>query len=268
MSFPQTHLTLIERLAASGSQEDWRGFFRDYWGPVCRFALRLGARDLHEAEDIAAQAFETIWRNRLLHRWVTHQAAKLRALLCAVVRRVASNRHRSQSRRARWEAGAAPDVEELEQPAAEAEDAFYAAWVEEVVRQAVELLAAEYCRENQTDRIRVFYGRLCEGLSIAEVSASLNLKTTTVDYYYRDARDRLARTLEELVRPQVERYCRAEEAADEFAREWERLGSSLSTYGGIEEAVRRSYAALPDRPDRGRMGQAIERLTSLGPPLA
>ncbi len=130
----------------------------------------MGADDLNEAEEIASQTFETIWVNRLLDRWVSNQAAKLRSLLCAVVRRIVSNRNRNRARQGRFHLGATPDMEDLEQPPDEAEDSFYAAWVEEIVHQAVDLLAAEYCRQNQADRIRVLYGRLCEGLSIAEVA--------------------------------------------------------------------------------------------------
>ena len=32
MAFPQTRITLVQRLAAGGSEDDWQVFFRDYWG--------------------------------------------------------------------------------------------------------------------------------------------------------------------------------------------------------------------------------------------
>jgi hypothetical protein len=173
-------------------------------------------------------------------------------------------------RQGRCHVATPPNLDQLEQPLGEAEDSFYAAWVEEIVCRAVDLLASEYCRQNQADRIRVLYGRLCEELSIAEVSAALNLKASTVDFYFRDARDRLSLTLQAIVRPQVERYCNAEQAEDEFAREWERLGSYLATHGGLDEAVRRCYARLPGSAaedfGRTRMAEAIERLRLIRAP--
>jgi hypothetical protein len=60
MSFPQTRLTLIQRRASDGAKEDWRGFLEDYWGPICRFALRYGARNLDDAEDMASERFEVL----------------------------------------------------------------------------------------------------------------------------------------------------------------------------------------------------------------
>ncbi len=146
------------------------------------------------------------------------------------------------------------------------DDLFYAAWVEEVVEQAVEALAVEYCRKNQGDRMRVLYGRLCEGLTIVEVADALGIKPSTVDFYFRDARDRLGERLQELVRPRILRYCAAEEADKEFSRQWEELGSFLAAHGGLEEAVRRCYALLPGTAIRKRAreaaGKTLRRLRS------
>ena len=42
------------------SEEDWRNFSQDYWGPVLtRFALRWGAGNLADAEDVASQTIVT-----------------------------------------------------------------------------------------------------------------------------------------------------------------------------------------------------------------
>lgn len=80
MSFPQTRLTLIQRLATGGSEEDWRCFLQDDWGPICRFSLRFGARNLDDAEEVASQTFEVFWEKRLLARWMSQRSAKLRTL--------------------------------------------------------------------------------------------------------------------------------------------------------------------------------------------
>jgi DNA-directed RNA polymerase specialized sigma24 family protein len=267
MTFPHTRLTLIQRLASGGSEEDWRGFLQDYWGPVCRFALRSGAHGLPEAEEIASQSFEVLWENRLLDRWVSNQAAKLRSLLCSVVRYALSTRNRTEARREHLRGDVLRHFEAAESSSGQDDDVFYAAWVEEIVEQAVEALAVEYCRKNQGDRVRVLYGRLCEGLTISQVADSLGIKSSTVDFYFRDARDRLAERLQELVRPRVLRYCAAEEADEEFARQWEELGRFLAAHGGLEEAVRRSYGLLPGgqirKGVRDAVGKTLRRLTSV-----
>lgn len=267
MSFPQTRLTLVQRLAAGGSAEDWGSFLKDYWGPVCRFSLRFGAQNLEDAEDVASQTFQALWENRLLVRWVSHRSAKLRTLLCGVVRKILSNRNRVRAGRDRLAREMAECVKELERAKQEQTDAFYAAWVEDVVQRAVELLAGEYYAQGKGDYLRVFYGRLCQPLTIAEVAEALEIKPTTVDNYFRHAKGRLAEKLEELVRRQVARYCPPEGADEEFKLEWARLGQYLSDFGGLEAAVRRAYDLLDPvaakRPRRAGLSGALTRLTSI-----
>src|SRR5260370_1349599 len=94
MVFPNTRLTLIQRLAGGGCDADWREFMNDYWGPVCRFAQGRGNLTHADAEDVAAEVFEAILKNRLLERWSKARSAKLRTLICCVVRRAMSNRFR------------------------------------------------------------------------------------------------------------------------------------------------------------------------------
>ena len=83
MSFPETRLTLIQRLAAGGTAEDWQDFLGYYWGPVCRFALRSGAGQLNDAEDVAVQTFEVLWESRLLVRWIANRTAGCAACCAA-----------------------------------------------------------------------------------------------------------------------------------------------------------------------------------------
>jgi hypothetical protein len=159
-------------------------------------------------------------------------------------------------------------VDELSRSSQPEIDVFYAAWVEGLVEQAVESLAVEYCGKGQGDRIRVLYGRLCERLTIAKAAEALNLKPTTVDFYFRDARDRLAETLRRLLEEHVRRYVPPDEAEAECALEWEVLGTYLATHGGLEEAVRQTYAILDagrtPMDERPKMGQTLARLTSMG----
>ena len=267
MSFPQTRLTLVQRLATGGNAEDWSRFLSDYWGPVCRFALRFGARNLDDAEDVASLTFEALWKNRLLARWLSNRSAKLRSLLCGVARRVLSNQNRTRANRDRLLRDLADWIQQsgpVEDPQA---DAFYAAWVEDVVGQAVELLAAEYYRQAKGDYVRVLYGRLCQRLTIAETAEALEITTAAVDNHYRHAKRRLAGKLEALVRQQVHRYCTADEADQEFTLEWQRLGQHLSDYGGLEEAVRRAYDLLDPVAAKAKVRagvtREVSRLTSI-----
>src|SRR4051812_12709220 len=101
MSFPQTRPTLIQRLATHGNEPDWQAFLADYWRPVCRFAWHYGQCSWQDAEDVASQTFLAIVQQELLARWVSAHSAKLRTLLCTVVRNVLANRARVQAGRAR-----------------------------------------------------------------------------------------------------------------------------------------------------------------------
>lgn len=115
--------------------------------------------------------------------------------------------------------------------------------------------------------MRVLYGRLCQGLTIAAVAEALDITPASVDRYYRHARKRLSTNLENAVRRLVERYCPAGDLEDEFTSEWVSLGRYLSEHGGLEKAVGRAYA-LSDpvkmKPrQRERLSQAMTSLGSL-----
>jgi RNA polymerase sigma factor (sigma-70 family) len=263
MTFPETRLTLIHRLAAGGSEDDWRRFVEDYWGPVCRFALRFGAGELDTAEDVTSETFQVLWEKQLLIRWTANRSAKLRTLLCSVVRNILSNRGRVQAGRQRLDQQWLDQLPRDEAPGSEGADGFYAAWAEDLVQQAVEALATEYYRQNRGDYVRVLYGRLCEGLSVEEVAQGLSIKPTDVVNYFRHARQRLAERLEDRLRRQVGRYVPNEESETEFTREWEALRAHLAQTGGLEEAVRRAYELLdPVRLEQLRTA-SLTRLTSL-----
>jgi RNA polymerase sigma factor (sigma-70 family) len=275
MSFPQTRHTLIERIAAAGDERDWGEFLADYWGPICRFARRRGPLGWDDAEDVAAQTFEALVRNRLLTQWASTRSAKLRTLLCAVVRNVLSNRARVLTGRARLlrdhggrldDRGGLPMVASLDAPVEEV-DAFYAAWVEELLQQAVEELLAQYHREGKGNFFRVLYGRLCDGMTMPEIAQALAVAAGQAENAYKHARKSLARRLVELVRDQVGRYCPAEDVEGEFAAEWGRLGEHLKKHGGLEEAVRRAYAGLPPASGKKQlassMNAALTRVSEL-----
>lgn len=267
MSFPQTRLTLIQRLASGGSEEDWRTFLNDYWGPVCRFSLRFGAPNLDDAEDVASQTFEALWENRLLVRWVSNRSAKLRTLLCNVVRNILSNRNRTRQSRDRLAREMAECVKASGRTRDDQTDAFYAAWVEDLLQRTVEALAAAYYAEGKGDYLRVLYGRICQQMTIAKAAEALEITPASVDNYFRHAKARLSEKLEDVVRRQVDRYCPSQQAEEEFKLEWGRLAEHLSARGGLEEAVRRAYDLLdPVAAKKHRMtglNKAVTRLTSI-----
>ena len=267
MSFPETRLTLIQRLTAGGTAEDWQDFLGDYWGPVCRFALRSGAGQINDAEDVAAQTFEVLWESRLLVRWIANHTARLRSLLCSVTRKILANRHRVRAGRDRISRDAAdlwaqPDATEDLQT-----EVFYAAWVEDLLRQAVDSIAADYSREAKGDYVRVLYGRLCQRLTIAEVASTLGIQPSAVDNYFRHARKRLASALQSLRRQQINCYTAPEEAEQEFQTEWQQMGAYLTDHGGLEEAVRRTYELMDPvstkRNHQAGLRAAAERIATL-----
>ena len=267
MGFPETRLTLVERLAAEGNESDWRTFLHDYWGPVYRFALRRGAGHSADAEEVASQTFLVLWQNRLLTRWVSHRSAKLRTLLCSVARNILSNRRRLQGTRQRLWQEVADHAEELSRSRNPDTDAFYAAWVEDLLAAALETLARECHRNGQGDQVRVLYGRICEDLSFAEIAKTLDITVSSADYYFRRARARLGTVLEETVRSHVARYCGEAQAEVEFAHEWQRLGEYLAEFGGLEDALRRACASVSlaemSQSRRTSLLRAATRLTSV-----
>jgi len=263
MGFPETRVSLIERLASAGSEENWRAFITDYWGPVCRFAMRWGAANLDDAEDVAGQTFAAMWQNRLLARWIAHRSAKLRTLLCSVTRNVLANQRRVQEGRVDRAAEVAQHFERLQEANASQADAFYTAWVEDLLQQAVGAMAIDYHRQGKGDYVRVFYGRLCQHLSVAELAELLTLKTSDVDNYFRHARAQLAGRLENVLRSRIARYAREGEAEEDFAREWQALGEHLGRHGGLEEAVRQGFKLLDPLQAEDRKSVAMEKAMSL-----
>jgi len=251
MAFPQTRLTLIERLAGGGGGDDWREFLRDYWGPVCRFARQRGSLTCEDAEDVASETLEAIVKNNLLARWSANRSAKLRTLICTVVRNILSNRARIATGRDRVVRDHGGELDRYldlsacapEDASLESADAFYGAWAEDLLSQAVEGLLVEYNQAGKGDYFRVLHGRICEEMPFSEIAAALKLTPAAAEAQYRQAKQRLSDRLRDLVRWQVGRYSSAADADAEFFVEWGRLGDHLREHGGLEAVVRRSYGA-------------------------
>lgn len=263
MPFPETRHTLIQRIATGGNEDDWRLFMTDYWRPVCRFSMSWGKINQTDAEDIASLTFETLIRNQLLVRWVSNPSAKLRTLLCSIVRKVLSNRARVQvGRKALLEkimkdsTGPNWTSDSMDQSTQQV-DQFYAAWAEELLQDCVESVMADYYSTNRGDYFRVLYGRICEQMTVREISENLNLKQSTVENYYKHSRKKLADQLEQTVKDRVRRYCIPENFQADFQLEWDELGNFLKAQGGLEQAISRSYEALDSMELRNREQQSV-----------
>lgn len=249
MSFPETRHTLIQRLAAGGQDSDWQAFMDDYWGPVCRFAKWKGNLTHEDAEDVASLTFEALLKSRLLQRWTEVRFARLRTLLCSVVRNVLSNRTRVVVAREKVvrEHGGMLDryvvlsESETDDAPQDQLDAFYAAWVDDVLHNVIEGLLVEYNRIGKGDYFRVLYGRLCEGLTVPEIADALKMNLTSAENYLRHMRQQLADRLQEVVRARVLRYSTPVGLETDFAAEWNQLGEFLQSRGGIEDVIRRLY---------------------------
>jgi RNA polymerase sigma factor (sigma-70 family) len=253
MAFPQTSLTLIQRLAGAGNDLDWQAFLADYWGPVCRFAFRFGKCSWQDAEDAASQTFLALVEQKLLVRWAANRSAKLRTLLCAVVRNVLTNRARIQAGRARLlrehgnEMVRSAESEDATDVGADEADAFYAAWADHVLEQTIDALVTELQREGKGNQFHVLHGKICEEMTIAEIARALGMTTSQAEQAYKDARKRLAHRLEAQVRAHVRRYSSEADIDSDFAVEWSDLARYLKSGGGLESAVRRALEQTQDR---------------------
>lgn len=249
MAFPNTRATLIQRLAGGGGDDDWRDFMKDYWEPVCRFAQGRSNLNHQDAEDVATEVFEAILKNRLLERWSRFQSAKLRTLICCIVRKVLSNRFRVDSGRERVlrDHGGMldryADFSDVESAGAPPDqlDAFYATWLDGILQSAIECLLTEYDQSGRGDYFRVLYGRICEQSSMPEIAELLQIKLTSAENYFRHARQRFQDRLQELIQEHVLRYSGADDVHEEFVDEWARVGEYLRQHGGLEAVVRKVY---------------------------
>lgn len=246
MSFPETRPTLIARLAHGGVDADWQQFVRDYWGPLVRFAARVGNLSLTDAEELVAETFLLLLRSPLLSRWKDQPTGRLRGFICGVVRHQLSNQQRVTRGRKRLlqlaaEAGGVPGalaISETPEPTTSDLDQFYRAWVDELLARTMRVVFEALQSEGRGDYFRALYGRVCEGLSAQEIGEALDVPAGTVENYLRVAKTRLSRALREEVRGHLERYCAPAEIDEEFEREWTLLAEHLERFGGMDEAIR------------------------------
>jgi len=184
VSFPETRRTFIQRRATLGDEGDWRRFMDEYWSPVCRFATRSGRLKPDETEDVASVAFAGIIQSNLLMRWIDNPSAKLRTLLCTVVRNVLSNQARIDSGRSSLlerDRHLLPEVasihfDETASIAPEELSEFYSVWVDELLQEVIDRLLDDYLKSARGDYFRVLYGRICEQMTSSVIADHLGVK--------------------------------------------------------------------------------------------
>lgn len=271
MAFPNTRLTLIQRLATQSDNADWNEFLRDYWGPVCRFAQWQGGLSHEDAEDIASATFEVIFKNNLLQKWVTDRNAKLRTLLCVVSRNLISNHLRVREGRKRLRRNHADRFDErfvlkdIDVPA-DQQDQFYAGWAADLIQQVLDQLMQEYHAKGRGDYFRVLHGKLCDRMPMREIAESLGMSASTAENYYKHVRQRLSVLLESAIRQHVRRYAAPSEVDEEFATEWADLAKHLRGQGGLESTIEKMWSGQDvDQYDSRQksLNRAVAQLDSL-----
>jgi len=164
MSFPDTRLTLVQRLASQGSEEDWRLFLKDYWGPICRFSMCDGVLAIWTTpRKSPRKTFEVIWQKPPAGAMGRSSAAKLRTLLCGVVRNILAQSFiafgQAETVWLRDLGRSYREVESFAQRHEQVDSFLHAAWVEQRCLDSTgRRIAGQrkyYCR-NQGDYMRVF----------------------------------------------------------------------------------------------------------------
>lgn len=252
MNFPETRHSLIQRLATEGDEEAWRHFTRDYWGPIERFAAYYGGLTRDQAEDVAADTLMVLVKSEVLQKWSRHPQGRFRSLMCGVVKKVLANLRRVQGNRARLlrelaDTGGGEWVLSgvSGEPGAEELDIFYREWANELLVQVLRRVARELHAEGKGNYFRALFGRICEGMSQAELAASLEVSVDQVENFLRAMRKRLTELLKRTLAEQIARYADQDDAQSVFAQEWVQLSDYLSMQGDVERAVRLAYEDTP-----------------------
>ena len=232
MLFPETRLTFIRRLARDGSEADWRQFIGEYWRPVRRFAISRGRLQAADADDVASATFEVLIRKRLLLQWTEERSARLRTLLCGIVRRQLANRFRKHQDQQLPMMGSGTDDPFVDLPDDE-RNVFEEFCFEEILLRSVDRMRNQCLKTGKINRFRVLFGRVCEGMTHSQIAACLNQPLSTVESWYKQARDQLAEVLRIQIRAIVSQHARPEHLASEFDEEWQRLAEFLQKMVGL-----------------------------------
>ena len=160
----------MENVAA---HDDWKVCFSET-GPGLVLFARQFVRSVADAEDIVQEAFVRFWRKQ--------HCIKNRALLFATVRSIALDLLRRDARRARREATALADAEQVTEPQFDSTSES-----QQALAAAVDRLPAEQ-RE-------VLVMKIWNDLTFAEIATVLNISQNTAASRYRYALAALKKNL-------------------------------------------------------------------------
>jgi RNA polymerase sigma-70 factor (ECF subfamily) len=155
------------------THEDWKVCFSEL-GPGLLLFARQWVQSTADAEDIVQEAFVRFWRK--------NQTLENRGLLYAMVRSIALDLIRRDSRRARREAAAVSDVSQCSEPHFHIED------------ESQQILVAALDRLPKDQR-EVLVMKIWNELTFAEIGQALGLSQNTVASRYRYALAALRKTL-------------------------------------------------------------------------
>ena len=160
----------MENVAA---HDDWKVCFSEA-GPGLVLFARQFVRSVADAEDIVQEAFVRFWRKQ--------HSINNRALLFATVRSISLDLLRRDARRARREADAAADADQVAEPQFDSENES-----QQALAAAVDRLPAEQ-RE-------VLVMKIWNDLTFAEIGTVLNISQNTAASRYRYALAALKKNL-------------------------------------------------------------------------
>ena len=224
---------------------------------------------VNDAEDVAVQTFEVLWESRLLVRMDFYLHARLPSLLCSVTRKILANRHRVRAGRDRLARDVAEQSAQPEATEDQQIEVFYAAWVEDLLRRAVESIAAEYYRE--APRAIMWRGALRSALPATDhCRGGQHTRHPTVGG--RQLLPTCSATVgllhcshssgnKSIATPHRKRR------NEEFQTEWQQMGAHPSEHGGLEETVQRTYELMDpvntQRNQQAGLRAAAERIAAL-----
>jgi len=216
--FPETSLGLLGPLGdpeGPGYREAFERLCLRYWRPVYLFLRVARAKSNEDAKDLTQEFFLWLFGNPALGRYNATRGG-FRPYLKTLLRRFVSREDRDAGRQKRGGGarllsleGDAPDLPE---PNADPEGAFEAAWLEELIAQALERVRAR----GPASRIRVYeeVAMAAERPSNAETARRLGVAVSDVEKALYHVREDLRRELRTLV---------GESAGIDAEEEWERL---------------------------------------------
>ncbi len=212
-AFPSTRWTLVQSMQKGGEAEAAQALnelCRHYWYPIYAFTRRNGF-SRHDAEDITQAFFQRVVSSEAIMD-AREEKGRLRSFMLALLKRVISNhlRHASAEKR-----GGSPNAT-LSFDDDSAEDRYLAepvdlhdpsalfdrAWAEEVLREAEQMVRADFAKADNLEdfeRLREFLPLGDNATPYAELAASMAVSESALRLQIHRMRKRYARCIEEQI---------------------------------------------------------------------